>query len=333
MKALALQPEGHAHIAVLVGSGRFAEAWQVFETGTDPWFATAEAGLLGALAAARTSRYGEAWRLVTAATEALPEEADCETRLRARLLSGGIAMECGELEEAELAFQAAVELARESGEDLAMARAWNNLGIVTHLRRHPLLAIRFLRDALRVVQPLGEALEEARIRHNLALVLREHGELDRAEREVAPAVALADATPDLALRALVRLGRAELSLVCGRPAAARADLEAARALGREAHDRHGEAEALRVEALLAVVERRFAPARTHAREGRRLASQIGARLLVAECTALEALALCGLWKPDEAEVEFEEAVREAEAFGAPRLAARFRVQWAGRLKS
>lgn len=333
MTAVALQPEGHAQLSALVGAGRFAEAWQVFRTGTDPWFATAEAGLLGALAAARTSHYGEAWRLVTAAAGALPEEADRAMRLRAQLLSGGIALERGEVEAAERAFQAAVELARESGEGLAMARAWNNLGIVTHLRRHPLLAIRYFRDALRVVEPLGEALEEARIRHNLALVLRANGELDRAQGEVAAAVALADTTPDLALRALVRLGRAELALVRGRHAAARTDLEEARALGREAHDRHGDAEVLRVETLLALAERRFAPARTHAREARRLASQIGARILVAECTALEALALSGLWKPHEAEIEFEAAVREAEAFGAPRLAARFRVEWAGRLKS
>lgn len=330
MTSLAIQPEGQGQLVALVGEGHFAEAWRVFRTGTDPWFATAEAGLLGAMAAARTGRYADASRTVTAALQGLSVESDPAMRLRGLLLSGGIALEGGEVEEAERFFLAAVECARKGVDDLVRARAWNNLGIVTHLRRHPLLATRLFRDALRCVEPLEQATEEARIRYNLALSHRELGELDRAEQQIEQAVALADGTPDLALRGLVRLGRAELGLAGGHLARARDDTAEGRRLAQLAHDRHGEAEALRVEALLAVAERRFGPARTLAREARRLGEQLGARLLVAECSVVEALALNGLWKPEEAEAELVDAVRRAEELGAPRLAERFRVQWARR---
>lgn len=333
MTSLVVQPEGHGQLAALVDEGHFAEAWRVFRTGTDPWFGTAEAGLLGALAAARTGRYADASRTVTAALQGLSVESDPAMRLRGLLLSGGIALERGHVDEAEQSFQEAVDIARAGGDHVILARAWNNLGIVTHLRRHPLLAIKLFRDALRSIEPLGQAMDEARIRYNLALSHRELGELDRAEREIERAVALADATPDLALRALVLLGRAELRLAGGRFVVAHDDITEARRLARLAHDRHGEAEAQRVAALLAVAERRFGPARTLAREARRLGEQVGARLFVAECGLVEALALNGLWKPDEAAVELAEAVRQAKDLGAPRLAERFGAQWARRSRA
>lgn len=314
----------------LYASGRFAETLALYRAGTSPRQGAVESALMAAIAAARTGAFEEAWQLATTTLAEVTRRHDREQQLRILNLMGGVSLEQGELDRAEVAFNNAARIALDLGESVAAAKAWNNLGILTHLRRHPLPAVELFVKALEVYDHEANLLGQAQTRYNLSLVHRDLGEFNRAAWHLEQAHAAANQTTDLGLRALVLLARAELAVLSGVLAPAAEDLAAGRQLAAEANDPLGEAEAARVEARLALCEGRFAAARFAARRGARTARAHHSRILEAECDALCALALHGLWKVEEAMEEHQDALGRLRQFGAARLAAQTEQEWRAR---
>lgn len=321
------QPPPRATLDLLCAEGRFADALAVYRAGDDPWFASAEAGLLAATAAARIGAFGEAWSLVTPALIRFAKAGDRRQQMRALNLMGGICFERGELARAETAFGTAARMAADLGDEPAAARAWNNLGMVTHLRHQPLAALDMFHRALTLHERHGHAPGIAQARHNLGLVFRDAREYTRATREVAQAVFWADRANDPPLRGVVVLGRAELAIATGDLASATRDLAVSRGLAAAANDGYGVGEAMRVDALLALAEHRYPAADVAASDAVRHATSLGAIILTAESLAVHGLALRALGRRDEAETAYAEATKRLRAVEALGLHQRILHEW------
>lgn len=330
MTAAVTGPFTDTTLGALCAEGRFSEALALFREGADPWFASPEAGHLAATAAARLGRFGEAWSLASAALTRFTQAGDRPGRLRVLNLMGGVSFERGSLAQAETAFRNAARLAEDLSDVRAAARAWSNLGILAHLRQDALEAMDLLLRAGILHGEEGDARGLAQVHHNVGLALRDLGEYDRAEAEVAQAVHWADQAWDPPLRSLVMLGRAELAMARGNLDEARRDLVQGRELAASSDDQCGIGEAFRVESLLALREGNFAAARIAAREGMGLATTLGADILAIECRALHALALSGQGLLEEAIAEQASVMRRLERLDAPRLAEKIEEAWSRR---
>jgi tetratricopeptide (TPR) repeat protein len=130
-------------------------------------------------------------------------------------LLGATQFELGELDGAREAFERALELGREDGDELLAARAMNNLGAISNVRgqREQALALYVL--ALAAYQGLGHALGLAESSHNMAITFRQLGQLTRADECERRAIELAREAGSIRLLALASVGRAEISLVQG----------------------------------------------------------------------------------------------------------------------
>jgi len=184
-------------------------------TGAEPELAT-----LLAEACMRGGRAREARGLLGDAVPALERRHDRSALRRAVNLSGAAHFALGELDDAERAFSRALELGREDGDDLLVARATNNLGAIESIRGRPDSALTLYQLAVPAYQRLGNSLGLAESYHNMAITVRERGLLDRADEYERRAIEYARATGNPRLAAMARVGRAEVWLRSGDPAVA-----------------------------------------------------------------------------------------------------------------
>ena len=180
--------------------------------------------------------------LATMFTEALlrsrnPREArawlcECESDLvlagdraairRAANLSGAANLELGELAEATSAFERALELARDDGDDLLIARATNNLAVIANIQGRHEEALRLYAHALPAYQRLGNAKGLAESYHNMAITFRDLRQLDSADEHEQRALEFARQAANAELVGMALVGRAELSFRRGDVALAEA---------------------------------------------------------------------------------------------------------------
>lgn len=203
-------------------------------------------------------------------------------------IRGGIAFELGELDRAEGWFEQAMWLAGEREEPLLAAKATTNLGSIAHLRGKVVLAGSLYQSALEVYLREDDQIGIARSEHNLGVVERELGDMERATNHAARAVSAARRTEDSALLALALLGSAETALKRGEPDQAHRILSAARAIADLAHDALGLTEAARLEALLSYVAGRYGAALRGASGAYQAATRLKAPYLAGECALLAA---------------------------------------------
>ena len=202
---------------------------------------------------------------------------------RALNLLGAAHFELGELMEAESAFGRALELGRVEHDDLLVARATNNLGLIADIRARRTEAIGLYQLAVPAYQRLGHARGLAETYHNMAIAFRHLGQLERADEYERRAIEFATEAGSARLAAMARVGRAEISLRLGDAPLAGA---AARFAAREfaaIPDPVMEADALRLCAVAATVDGRLGEARTLADRALELARAHGNALIEAEC--------------------------------------------------
>jgi tetratricopeptide (TPR) repeat protein len=127
-------------------------------------------------------------------------------------LLGAAHFAVGELDEATARFSDALELASQDDDLLLLARATNNLGLLANLRGEREKALAHYRLALPAYQRVGHHRGIAEGYHNLAITLRDLGELEEADEHERHAIEYATdgATPRLAC--MGRIGRAEIAL-------------------------------------------------------------------------------------------------------------------------
>jgi hypothetical protein len=143
---------------------------------------------------------------------AIARHGDRAALRRAVNLLGAAQFDLGELGEAEPSFERALELGREDGDDLLVARATNNLGMIANIRGQHDRALSLYALAVTAYQRLGHTMGLAESYHNMAITFRDMKLLERADECERRAIEFAREAGNARLFALARLGRAEISL-------------------------------------------------------------------------------------------------------------------------
>jgi tetratricopeptide (TPR) repeat protein len=265
----------------------------------------------------RAGRPREAQACLANALPAI-ERAGDRRHLRTALNLRGVAqLELGALNEAERSFASLLELARNDGDELLTARAFNNLGALADMRDRFDEAISFYERAIPTYQRLGQRRGLAESHHNLAISLRRRGQLAKAQDHERQAISYATEADNAMLESLARLGLAEVALVTH-------DSVLAEAIARHAAKRFGalgdslrEADALRVLGAACLAQQKLSVARDVVDRARQLATAHGARLLEAEIRLLDAELLLASGNEKGASREAGEAARLFDGVGSP----------------
>jgi tetratricopeptide (TPR) repeat protein len=197
-----------------------------------------------ALLRTQSPREASEWLAETRAT--VRRSGDRAAVRRVVNLEGVACFETGELARAEERFQEAIELGRQDGDDLLLARAMNNLGAIANVRGAVKDALSFYRAAIAPYQRLGHARGLAETIHNLAISFRDLGDAMHAEECERRAMEYARQAAAPGLAAMARVGLAELQFRGGDAAVAEAEARRAAAEMARAGDAKGEADAMRL---------------------------------------------------------------------------------------
>ncbi|MGE0442373.1 MAG: tetratricopeptide repeat protein [Gemmatimonadales bacterium] len=221
-------------------------------------------------------------RLAVLVAEAARRHDAVATRLATNML-GAAHFELGEMEAAETAFEASLTAAGREQDHLTAARATNNLGMIANLRGRHELALTRYRMAVPAYQRLGATGDLAGVFHNLAITLRDLGQLDAADDHERRAMEYAEEAGNERVLAIARAGRGEISLRTGEYAVAAAS--AARAAGalEALGDPLSAADALRIMALAEANLGRPERAADAIDNAVTIAEEVGAALIHAEC--------------------------------------------------
>jgi tetratricopeptide (TPR) repeat protein len=320
-------------LETLCASGLYGDALEWYRAHDDESLHAPAARLLAATAAARVGEYEYAQSLGDAVLGALdPTDAVAE-RIRTLSLLGGVAFERGRLDEAEARYREVAALARQAGDQAALARVWNNLANIAHLRGEEVAAVELYLLALDVFERSGDTRGAAQAHTNLGQAYAGLGDRQEAERHATAAVILAGRASDPPLHALTFLSRAELLMRFGDLTGASRDLRDGYALATRSGDRYGAAEAHRLQALLALRRGNYQVAQAQAVLGYRRARELGARVLAVECQAALARALRALGQTEEAEACLAEVRHALEQLRAHSVLERVEREWSAAVLS
>lgn len=170
----------------------------------------------------RTGRPREARTWLTETVDELARRRERAALRRASNLLGASHFALGELDAAQRAFERALELGQEDDDHLTVARATNNLGAIANVRGDRPQALALYQLAIPAYQRLGNALGLAQSWHNIAISLRDLGQLAQADDCERRAIEFGRQAGSPHVVALAQLGRADLSLRGGDPALAEA---------------------------------------------------------------------------------------------------------------
>ncbi len=216
----------------MVGAARAAGP-----AGSPPGEAAARACERAALAVA----YADAGRM-DEARAVLLVLIDESNDLRLLFLAYQFFFRTGDYDLAERCIRRRLDVARPQSIDAA--RAWNNFGLLQHVRGDAADAERMLRRALEIDTRLGHDEGIARDLGNLALIPEARGDLDEAERLTRESLAIGERIGFAPLVAGKLCNLGEIALARGGHAEARGLLERAaaafRALGDDHHREHCE---------------------------------------------------------------------------------------------
>ena len=240
--------------------------------------------LLYGTAQGRLGRHEEGLRWLNLALEQARKREERALERQALNARGAIALVSGRIDEAGDYFTRALMAASRDGDRATIGRCSNNLGIISNLRGRYAEAIGSWEMAAAAFDEAGLRQGVAECHHNLGITYREQGALDRALAEADQAVAEAEAAGDRTLRAVTLRGRAHIRVTRGELELARGELDQVREIRSHLADPLGEAEDLRVAAVLLVAEGQVAAAERALRDVIGRAEAHGRPQLRAEAT-------------------------------------------------
>jgi tetratricopeptide (TPR) repeat protein len=265
-----------------VRSGRFRDAAAALAELPPEARAAPEWYLLSAMAAWRLGDFEFSRRLALEARAGFRTAGDADGEMRSENVAAAGAFGLGDLAAAEQGFSQAMELARQIGDDLMLARCSNNLGNISlYLARHD-AAQAFYRFARAEFERLAFDHGIAETWINTAIAWRDLGQFGDAAAASDRALEAAERARSLRLVGEALSSRGEALAALGEVAVGRAQVERGLALARAEGDRLAEPDALRILANMARVEQRYAEAERLAREGLAAATQLGHPWTVAE---------------------------------------------------
>lgn len=231
-------------------------------------------------------------------------------------LLGAASFAVGALDDAQQAWDRALELAQQSRDPLLAGRAMNNLGAVASLRGDAHHALALYQLAVPIFQRLGDMHRLAETMHNLAIVYRDLDELVQADEHELRAIEFAQAANATHLVTMARVGRAELALRRGDGELAAVTSLAAARDSAASGDRRTQADALRCagEALTALG--RLSEARLRLDEAAGLAESAGEALMLAEAILASARLAAAMGDHQRAALDARVAAERFRHLGA-----------------
>ncbi len=231
-------------------------------------------------------------------------------------LLGAANFAVGALEEAQAAWDRALELAQQSKDTLLVARATNNLGAIASLRGAGRHALSLYQLAVPVYQRLGDMRGLAETFHNLAIVYRDLGDLASADEHEMRAIQFAQQAGAERLVAMARVGRAELALRRADYALAAVSALAAGRTSAASGDRETQADAWRCAGEAYTALGRHDEARQLLEEAITLAEGAGQALMQAETLLASARLSQLVGELARARAEAERAAESFRRLGA-----------------
>lgn len=299
-----------------MGAGDWSAVRDVLAARPDALAASADLTALYGEVLLRTGRSQAAREWLARALLQLEHRGERVALRRVMNLLGIALFELGLLEEADAILEQVAETAWSSGDDLLLAKARNNLGLIANIRGQRDQALTLYQLAVPVYQRLGSPVGLAECYHNMAITHRDSLALDRADECERRAIEFAHQAGSRRLTALARLGRAEISLRRGEVSLAEAGASFAAAAFRDAADPVGEGDALRLIGLARTLQGKLSLARSALEQALALTREHGAALNEAE--TLRALAE---WAAAEGNAEVARAHAEGAMIILQRLGA------------
>ena len=222
--------------------------------------------LLYGIAQARLGRHDAGQQWLQVALDQARTHGERAVERHALNARGALALVSGRIDEAADYCTQALMAASRDGDHATTARASNNLGIISSMRGRHAEAIASWEIAAAAFHRAGLPSGVAECHHNLGNAYRGQGALDRALAEADQAVAAAEAAGDETLFALTLRGRAEIRVVRGEREPAQRELDRVREIRNQLPDPVGEAEDLRITALVLAAEGQQARAERALRE-------------------------------------------------------------------
>jgi tetratricopeptide (TPR) repeat protein len=284
------------------------------------------ATLLVAEAELRTGSLAAAHARLGPLVAALAPQGNTARYRRAVNMLGAAAFELGRLAEAGTHFTTALALGNAGGDPLTIGRATNNLGMMAHLQGKYEEALARYQLAVPAYQRLGFVAGLSETHHNMALALRELGQLELADKQQLRAIEFAREAGDSRLLAMTQVGRAELALRRGEPAVAQAGARLGAAEYAAIADAVGEADALRLLGSASTALGETAAAGVTLVRAAELARTQGSLLIGAEAHEALARLYAALGQWAEAAEAVTEAQRLYQELGAPAAEAAL-AQW------
>src|SRR3989475_3199771 len=210
--------------------------------------------LLYGIAQARLGRHEQGLQWIDRALGRARQLGEHGVERHALNARGAIALVSGNLTAAADFCTQALMAASRDGDHATTGRASNNLGIISHLRGRHAEAISSWEIAAAAFHRVGQQVGVAECHNNLANAYREQGALDKTLAVADQAVGTAEAAGDEALFAATLRGRAEIRVARSEPDLARRELDRIREIRSRLPDPVGEAEDLRVTALVLALE-------------------------------------------------------------------------------
>ncbi|MFN2566088.1 MAG: tetratricopeptide repeat protein [Gemmatimonadaceae bacterium] len=264
----------------------------------------------------RTGHPREARMWLTEILPALERSSDRAALRRAVNQLGVAEVELGALDAAERTFGRALELGRQDGDDLLIARATNNLGAIANIRGRRDEALALYQLAIPAYQRLGHLVGLAESYHNMAISCRDLGQLDRSEECERRAIAYAREARNASLVALARLGRAELSFRARDARLAEVGARRAAADFAALPDRIREADALRLVGAATLAQGKTDAASEALERAIELARAHGSALVEAEVLRVRAELRAAAGARAAARADAEAAAALYESLGA-----------------
>ena len=252
---------------------------------------TPNLALLYGIAQARLGRHHQGLQWLELALAQSRHRGDTAVERHALSARGAFALVSGRLNEAADFCTQALMAASRDGDHAVTGRASNNLGIISHLRGRYAEALASWELAIAAFHRATLRTGVAECHANMANAYREQDALDRALAEADQAVATAEGSGDEALYAQTIRGRAQIRAARSEPEFARRDLDRVRDIRSRLPDPVGEAEDLRVAALILKAEQQPARAEKALREVIGRAELHGRPQLLADATRDLALVL------------------------------------------
>jgi putative nucleotidyltransferase with HDIG domain len=196
---------------------------------------------------------------------------------------GVVYVELGEFEEAELNYHEAIEIARESGEEILYADLINNLGAIMNMKGNWRRALDLYRESLKIYHAHEQTRKSAYTENNLAITLAEQNLKEEAFDYFIKAYSTAKSIQDASLTLIVNINLADMYLKKGDLDNARDHCHKAEKYLIESKRSNGHlVETKKIAGKIAMHEDRPAEALVHFNRAIEISRKIGAQFLEAE---------------------------------------------------